>query len=216
MLLGRIGTDLLNLKVLRSQILDNLLVGLDGLRDRRPEPVEYTLDRELLHRVCQMGSTTRGGSHVQPRRSCVRPSVRPPVCFYAKSRPGFERFRLSRFWLELRLIRGNPMTCSLFLPPFPFFPRCCRSSLNAVNAARCCRGETLYILTVRGHSGRVSGASAVPQTLRRVPVPAESATESSGCKLELCTGRSSALAPTLLRRTRTRARPRRGENCFRS
>lgn len=73
------GTDLLNLKVLRPEILDDLLVGLGGLRDRRPEPVEYTLDRELLHRVCQMGSATRGGitcattaPFVPPSRRCRR------------------------------------------------------------------------------------------------------------------------------------------------
>jgi len=77
--LSYIDTDLLNLKVLRPQVLDDLLVGLDGLRDRRPEPIEYTLDRELLHRVCQIGSTIRGGSHVQSRRSSLRPSVRPFV-----------------------------------------------------------------------------------------------------------------------------------------
>lgn len=66
--------------MLRPEILDDLLVGLGGLRDRRPEPVEYTLDRELLHRVCQMGSATRGGSHVQPP-SFVVPSVPLPSVY---------------------------------------------------------------------------------------------------------------------------------------
>lgn len=79
-----LGTDLLNLKVLRPEIFDDLLVGLGGLRDRRPEPVEYTLDRELLHRVCQMGSATRGGITCAIR--AVRPSVPLPWC--TKSRPG--------------------------------------------------------------------------------------------------------------------------------
>lgn len=67
-------TDLLNLKMVRLEILDDLLIGLNGLRDRRPEPVEYTLDRELLHRVCQMGSATQGESHVQPHCSSLRPA----------------------------------------------------------------------------------------------------------------------------------------------
>lgn len=86
--------------------------------------------------------------------------MRPPVCpparlllvFYAKSQPGFERFRLPRArWLELKLTRGNPMTCSLSFPLFSFFFSAA-DPLNAMNDDRCCCcccGGTLYILTVR-------------------------------------------------------------------
>ena len=87
-------TDLLNLKVLRPEILDDFLVGFSGLRDRRPEPVEYTLDRELLHRVCQMGSTTQGGSHVQS----------PPSVYKITARN-------SKIWLAVA-----PLSLSFFAP----------------------------------------------------------------------------------------------------
>lgn len=98
--------------MLRPEILDDLLIGFGGLRDRRPEPVEYTLDREFLHRVCQMGSATQGESHVQPHCPSLRPA---PVRLSTKITVEDSKIELVVLLSlsRLGLIRGNPMTCSL-------------------------------------------------------------------------------------------------------
>lgn len=80
-------TDPLNLKMLRSQVLNDFLVGLNRLRNWRSESVEYTLDCELLHRVCQMRSTTRK-NHMCNRAvySCICLSVsRFAPSFFSKA-----------------------------------------------------------------------------------------------------------------------------------
>lgn len=43
------GTHPFDLEVLRTQGLDDLLVGPGGLRHRGAEPIQYVFDRELLH-----------------------------------------------------------------------------------------------------------------------------------------------------------------------